>query len=983
MTRQHLLALAAMFATLAADKPNPPTEAPDRMTVPEGFRVSLFAGEPDVVQPIAMTFDDRGRLWVVECRSYPQWKSDGTGSDRVVILEDTDGDGRHDKRTVFLDNGSNLSGIEFGFGGIWLCSIPNLLFIPDRNGDDRPDGPPEVVLDGWSLKCRHNVFNSLGWGPDGWLYGCNGIIDTSHVGPPGTPEQQRVAINCGVWRYHPTRKVVEAYAHGTTNPFGLDWDDYGRLFITNCVIEHIWHVVPGAHFKRMYGQDLNPYTYELMQTCADHLHWAGGHWTSSRTTGESGGKVEHSDAGGGHAHAGCAVYLGENFPAEYRNSVFMCNIHGNRLNRDQIVTENGRVVAKHAPDFLFANDPWFRGLCVKLGPEGGLYVSDWTDTGECHNYEVADITNGRVYRVVSGSPKPWTDDLTKKSDAELLALVTSRNEWASRHARRLLQERAAAGKLTWPATGPNGDDAAASLRLLWTKQITGMLTEKDLLAHLGSPHPEVRAWAVRIAAEWGSPDQPLIELARTESSVEVRTELAAALQKMSPEKALQLASVLLDRPTDDPNLALMIWYGVSPVVQSHPDDALKVALAGKLGQVREFSVRLYLTRPEVNLHTALDTVSATLPALDDAARQDVLVGIRSAIAGRRDLKPPRRWDEISAKLLASADPAVRAATEALAVQFGDAAIIARLQKRTTDASAATETRRAAIDLLVARKLPALGATLRECLADPAVRAAALRGLASYPDPETPTAILKAYPSLTVAEKADAIQTLATRPAFALSLLAAIEAGTVPKSDLTAFTARQILALSDAKVSAKLESVWGTVRPASATRVAQAKKFKTLLTRDTVAKADRTRGRALFTQHCAACHKLFGDGGDVGPELTGSQRANLDYILENVLDPSAVVSREFLMTTFALADGRVVTGLVKRETPDAVFVRTVNEEIVIPVDDIDDRKPTRLSIMPDGLFDTLKDQEIRDLIGYLAGKEQVSLPPVQESVRDRE
>src|SRR5262249_23117225 len=205
---KRLLPSSLLFVPLptrfgqAQDKPLPPNEAPPRMTLPPGFQATLFAGEPDLVQLIAFTFDDRGRLWVAECHSYPQWIRDGKpGRDRILIFEDTDGDGRFDKRTVFHDQIANISGIEVGFGGVWVCATPNLLFIPDRDGDDRPDGPPEIVLDGWSLDAIHNVFNGLTWGPDGWLYGCNGITATSKVGKPGTPEAQRTLFNCGVWRY--------------------------------------------------------------------------------------------------------------------------------------------------------------------------------------------------------------------------------------------------------------------------------------------------------------------------------------------------------------------------------------------------------------------------------------------------------------------------------------------------------------------------------------------------------------------------------------------------------------------------------------------------------------------------------------------------------------------------------------------------------------------------------------------------------------
>ena len=214
--------------------------------------------------------------------SYPNWSKNGKGSDRVLIFEDTDGDGTFDKKTVkFMDNGGEpLRAIEIGFGGVWLCSSPNLLFVPILEGD-KP-GKPEVVLDGWNMiDTKHNIFNSLGWGPDGWLYGCNGIQAKAWVGPPGTPKEKRTYLDCGVWRYHPTRKVFELVASGTTNPFGLDWDEYGEMFITNCVIDHLFNFVPGGHYERMYGQDANPYVYGLMKSCVDYKHWAGGDWTTS------------------------------------------------------------------------------------------------------------------------------------------------------------------------------------------------------------------------------------------------------------------------------------------------------------------------------------------------------------------------------------------------------------------------------------------------------------------------------------------------------------------------------------------------------------------------------------------------------------------------------------------------------------------------------------------------------------------------------
>ena len=437
------LLMLGWSATARADGPVPPSEAASKMTVPEGFKVTLFAAEPDVRQPIAFAIDPRGRLWVAENYSYPNWRTKPEGKDRILIFEDTDGDGHFDRRKVFWEKGANLTGLALGFGGVWVCATPNLLFFPDRDGDDRPDGPPVVKLDGWNPDAQHNLFNALKWGPDGWLWGCHGILSTANVGKPGTPAEKRVPMNCGVWRYHPTREVFEVVAHGTTNPWGLDFDDHGQAFITNCVIPHLYRVVPGARFQRMFGQDFNPFSYGLMGTSADHIHWAGGAWTDSR-----GGQGKHGEAGGGHAHVGAMIYLGDNWPDRYRDSLFTCNLHGNRVNNDALRREGSGYVAKHKPDFLKANDPWFRGMELKYGPDGGVFLTDWSDTGECHETDAdgPHRENGRIYKITYGTPKPVVVDLAKLSSVELAKLQSHPNEWHVRTARRLLQERFARGE---------------------------------------------------------------------------------------------------------------------------------------------------------------------------------------------------------------------------------------------------------------------------------------------------------------------------------------------------------------------------------------------------------------------------------------------------------------------------------------------------------------------------------------------------------
>ncbi len=988
--RTFVIFLVLAFASelhAADDRPLATDAAAKAMTVPEGFNVTLFAGEPEIVQPIAFTFDDRGRMWVVECLSYPKWRADGKGSDRVIILEDTNGDGVHDKRTVFLDNGSNLSGIELGFDGVWLCSLPNLLFIPVK--DDKPAGEPIVVLDGWNMKdTKHNIFNSLTWGPDGWLYGCNGIQAKSWVSAPGTPQEKRTYMDCGVWRYHPTRKVFEAFAHGTTNPFGLDFDEHGELFITNCVIDHLFHFVPGGHYDRMYGQDVNPHAYGLMKSCVDYKHWAGGDWTSSRTTGV-GGKPEHSDFGGGHAHSGAAIYLADNFPPEYRNTLFTCNIHGNRLNNDGLARTPGGYKGVRRPDFLFANDSWFRGICVKVGPEGGLYFSDWCDTGECHNYDKADITNGRIYRVVYKTPKAWSGDISKLSDAELVRLQLHANDWFVRKARRVLQERAAAGKLEKTtaellrAILKDDKDLGRRLRMLWTLEATGNCTPDDLIGLFTAPEETLRAWAVRLCAE--DPDRlartapVLLNRFREEKSQFVRASIASAATRVPATSAGNAPTIFAEllqggaRPDDDPNLSLLTWYGLLHVTNDASGPPIDRICDIRSPLLRRNLVRLVLTRPQPVASVALGKLATLLPGANPEAQLDILRGIRESLIGQKEWTAPHEWRTAFGKLVSGESREVAREAEAVAVVLGDKDTIASLGKRITDTAAKADDRRAAIELLLIRKQPDFAKTLRGLLDDPAVRQVAVRGLAAFADAETPAAILTAYPKFTPEEKLDAVQTLAARVPWANALLDAVEKKTIPRADVPVTTARQILALNDKALTQRLDVTWGKIGAASKERVALTKQWKELLSEPVLAKANAVAGRQLFVKHCAACHKMFGEGGPIGPELTGSQRANLDYILENVLDPNAVVPREFKMVNFTTDDERVVSGIILRETADAVMVRTTNEELILPISSIAARKATNISIMPEGLFSQMKPDEVRDLVAYLRSKEQIPLP----------
>ena len=583
-----------------------PAEALKAIAVPKGFRVQLAAAEPMVQQPIDMAWDTRGRLWVAECYTYAERETNFEKKlkDRIIILEDTDHDGVFDKRKIFWDGASQLTSIELGFGGVWAACAPNILFLADRNGDDQPDGEPEVILDGFDTdKVRHNIVNGLRWGPDGWLYGRHGILGPgSKVGRPGTPEAKRTHIQCGIWRYHPTRKSFEVVCHGTTNPWGHDWDEHGQLFFINTVIGHLWHAMPGARYQRMYGNHFDKHLYELIQQTADHYHFDVGKekWSDLKKTGMTSGT---DAAGGGHAHTGMMIYLGDNWPAEYRGNVFTLNLHGLRMNQESLHRQGAGYVGKHAADFMSTSDKWFRGIELSYAPDGSVYVLDWSDIGECHDNDGIHRTSGRIYRISYGKTEAAKVDLTKWSNEDLAESVGSPNEWYSRQARQLIQQRAAAGQnLTKAAlklmnTYRLTSSTPTALRAMWTLNAIGSADEDWLLEQSNDEREHIRTWAIKLLCDQEAlskkTQKRFIEMGGQDKAGLVQLQLASALQQLPLEDRWPLANALVSQDTfaKDPVFPLLVWYGINPAVTENRNAALKLVAQCKIPKVRQFIAR--------------------------------------------------------------------------------------------------------------------------------------------------------------------------------------------------------------------------------------------------------------------------------------------------------------------------------------------------------------------------------------------------------
>jgi putative membrane-bound dehydrogenase-like protein len=608
-------------------------EAARAMRVPPGFSVTLAASEPDVVRPIAFALDDRGRLWVAEAHTYPVRAPDGQGKDRILILEDTNGDGTLDSRKVFLDNLNLVSGLELGFGGVWVGAAPYLLFIPIDDGTDRPAGPAKVMLDGWGSQDTHEMLNTFSWGPDGWLYGAHGVFTQSNVGTPGAADADRKRINGGIWRFHPTKHVFEVFAEGTSNPWGLDFNDYGHAFTTVCVIEHLFHVVQGARYKRQAGKHFNPYIYDDIKTMADHVHWVG-------RKGPHAGNSRSDAAGGGHAHAGAMIYLGgDTWPREYRDTIFMNNIHGARTNTDRLQRKGSGYTASHGPDFLKTNDSWSQMINLRYGPDGSVHAIDWYDKNQCHstNPDVHDKTLGRIFKIRHEADRWVQVDLKKMSSDALVDLQLHRNDWYVRHARRILQERGADPKVHAKLKGMLRDqaDVTRTLRAMWALHATEGLREQDLLELLGHDSEYVRSWAVYLLVQAGPPSEAALRrfagLARQDVSPLVRLYLASALQRVPPAKRWDIVAALAGHAedADDLNQPLMVWYAAEPLAEVDMSRALALALESKLPRLFSFTVQRIAA---IRTQDALRALTERLGRTENPSQQtELLDGISQIV----------------------------------------------------------------------------------------------------------------------------------------------------------------------------------------------------------------------------------------------------------------------------------------------------------------------------------------------------------------
>ncbi len=950
-----------------------PEKAVQSMTLQDGFTANVYAAEPMVTQPMAFCWDAKGRLWIAENRDYEtrQTGFSSDGNSRIVILEDTNRDGFADSRKVFLEGIPFPAGIAVGMGGLWLGAPPNLLFVPDRNEDDKADiDDIEVRLTGWGISDRHETLNSFIWGPDGWLYGLQGYATPSRVGKPSGKGKvykhndpfpkntkfagQPIDINGGVWRYHPTKDRFEVVAHGFSNPWGIDYDSKGQLFITACVIPHLWHVIPGGIYHRQGGTHFNPHVYSDIRTIADHAHQS--------------------------AHGGARIYQSDAFPDQYNGRIFMANIHEHAILTDILAPKGSGFVGHHGDDFMLANNAQWIGFSMEVGPEGAVYVLDWHDADICGK-EVLNKETGRVFRIAANNSKATNfahryDDLNTLDDLALVDLQSVDSVWHVNQSRVILQHRAQSRALDPVAVKALqalfADKANSDLRLraLWTLHVIGKISSDELTTSLRDPDQHVRAWAIQLLCEDQQASPIAIEqfttMAQSDLSPIVRLYIASAIQRLSDEDKWPIIEALAQHAedADDHNLPKLTWFGLEPIVLKDVDRALALAQSSRIALLTRHIARRLGDAEQFD--ALLNQVASTT-----SDRQlDMLLGLRDATEGRYDMKSPAAWAEVYPKLRSVGGETARIALQ-LSQQFGDSVAAAAMLQTIRDKSASDDDRRQALQGLAGRKRIELKSQLVALLSDEVLRRDAIRAIAAFDDVSLAKELLKRYPTLSLEDQQEVINTLATRAGYGNELTAAIRSGAVPKRDIPAYVARLLRRV----VGNSFVDVWGPIDELGSDKEALFAKYRELLKEPAVTKADASHGRTLFNRTCAACHKLHGYGGNIGPDITGANRSNLEYLLSNIVTPSAIIQDAYKMHIVLTDDGRIYSGIPAEENDRQLKLRVADrpEPVTIPISQIESREIAAVSMMPDGILATLKDIEVVDLVAYLQSLHQQPLP----------
>ena len=970
-------------------EPLSPAEAVRHFKTPEDLSVQLVLGDPDIAQPLFMTWDERGRLWVMEYRQYPDIAglkmlsrdtflrsvydkippappNQDKGSDRISIHEDTDGDGVYDKHKIFVDELNLASSFAIGRGGVYVTNPPYLLFYPDSNHDDVPDGNPEVLLEGFGIEDSHSVINSLRFGPDGWLYGAQGSTVTGVVKKPGTKDPPVRSLGQLIWRYHPEKHIYEIFAEGGGNTFGCEIDEKGRIFSGhNGGDTRGFHYVQGGYYRKGFGKHgplSNPYSFGFFENIKHH--------TVARFT--------HN----------FIIYEENTLPQRFRGQLF-----GIEPLQGQVVLSNFKPYqssfeTEDIERVLTTDDPWFRPVDIKAGPDGDIYIADMYEQRIDHSSHYAgriDRTNGRIYKLThkSGDEEPGerqgvSPPSSSASTTDLIKLLDHPSKWYRQTAVRLLGDRSDSSIIPQLTTELATTTGQSALERLWALNACRGLTDEAAIKLLNHNEPSVRAWTVRLVCDPRTLSAivaaAITQAASHEPYIDVRKQMASSARRLPPELALPIIRELLhfDEDVADIHQPLLIWWAIeSQVGRTTINDIMRQLLADPATWQRplvaeHIAERLLKRYALAGTRADLLSASALLSSAPDRQSIDrLLKGFEEAFQGRSLAGIP---DELIIALEKSGGGS-------LALRFRQAQpdAVAEAVKTVRDAAAPPEVRRQLIEICgqihAADLLPVL-LDLVQHEQNSSVLATTFTALQNYDAAEIADDVTVRFAELSEEPQLAAEALLVSRTAWSKQLLSAIDAGTIAKEKISNSALRKMLLHGDDAINAAIAKHWGEIAGVSPAQAhAEIARLNSVLS---TGSGNPRTGKQLFMQNCGRCHLLFDEGGRIGPDLTPFARTNLERMLVSIVNPGLEIREGFENYVVVTIDGRILNGFLADKDSQIVILRGVDgQNVIVKKDDIEEMHVIPQSVMPEGTLKLFDAQQIRDLFAYLRSSQPVS------------
>ena len=953
--------------------PTPAMDATKEFKARDGVEIQLVASEPTVQQPLFISWDSRGRMWVIQYRQYqfpaglkvvrydqhlravfdkvPDPPPRGTpGVDKITVHEDTNGDGFFDSSKDVITNLNIATSVQVGNGSIWVLNPPYLLRYPDENRDDIPDGDPEVHLSGFGLQDTHSVANSLLWGPDGWLYGANGSTTVGDVSSE-VSKGVRFQGQC-IWRYHPNSKEFEIYAEGGGNTFSLEIDSQGRVFSgTNGGNTRGWYYPQGSYSAKNWGKHgplTNPYALGFF------------------------GPMKFEGDARRFAQAFC-IYEGGLLSDEYDGTIVAPNALHNLVWNSERIPHGSTYRTTDNPNLIDTTDRWFRPVYGGVGPDGAIYLADWYDSRLSHVSPTDDWhkESGRIYRIApkNVTPRYTEGDLEEKTSQELISLFSHTNKWIRQRAAMVLGWR----NDTSVVEELKKRVDQGSLESLWSLNLMDRFTKNDATKWLENKNPNIRRWIVRLMGDRHISLPGLAQLASKETDIQVRSQLASTAKRVDAADGLAIIEGLIQHDSDaaDPHLPLLIWWAI----ESHCENW--EAIHSFLQQHAIWESNVFLTtiasrlmqryassgQPEDLEHCAWILEQANSVEM----RKQLTLGMSRAFEGRA--MPP--IPPTLAKSLREHSDQLGSSTLILGIRQHDEKLtqdgIRELTAGESELGLKIEVAKTLGEIKVPKAIPVLKSLgTGRGTNEPALQRVALQALANFDDDSIATTLLAAFGSSISAEhglRSTACRTLASRPQWAKMLIHELSAWRVRPEHIPSDVVQQLRSYPSEEIQIQVDHIFGKTIDANSDKLQEFTRLKKLLSSG---KGNADHGRNLFTKQCGNCHQLFGEGKKIGPPLDGYDRGSLNFWLNAIIDPNMEIREGFQSYLVLTDDGRSVTGMIADQDAQTVTLRNAENQISkLSRDQIDSLRALPTSLMPSNLLAEMSEQEIRDLFTYLS------------------